>query len=356
MASETAVIFYSTIFLLTLSVLLGLCLLYLIFIYYQLYKLNIPSLHGRYSKVVIYIILLGSTYFLIYTPFSLIIPIYYTNINDGDNKYRYTFSVLATILTQITALIYPFLIVYRSWMVYFKIKWYIAIEDTSWSIFIDSSCKENNFYLKYYDKNKKHSSKIIFISWCILSVPALLFTFLGHQFNSITAIIYGLQYFVPMLTLSILLCKIPKYDDIFMIKTEIKLIIISSIITTICYGPFLVLNTMIPIYGAIILRLYTLIGPFCILYPHLYIPFKKFNFPKTIYSIKHYQHNLEMAQTIESSDSYQDTDKKNKFDFEECLKNPDGFIAFARHLNKDLPLKTSCFWWRYFNLNENLYQ
>ena len=57
-------------------------------------------------------------------------------------------------------------------MVYFEIKWNIAMEDTKWSVFIDKTNNEhNNFYLKNCNKNKKYAPKLVFITWCILVFP-----------------------------------------------------------------------------------------------------------------------------------------------------------------------------------------
>eukprot|EP01084_Bolivina_argentea_P151929 265117_1 len=107
----------------------------------QTNEMECPSSRGRYSHVVIWIVILGASYFLIYT--QLII---WTNTTD--------IIILFAILTQITALIYPFLISYRAWMIYFKIKWNVAVEDTEWHIFVDVNSKNKNFYLKYYAFNK----------------------------------------------------------------------------------------------------------------------------------------------------------------------------------------------------------
>eukprot|EP01084_Bolivina_argentea_P151928 265116_1 len=76
----------------------------------QTNEMECPSSRGRYSHVVIWIVIL--------------------------------------------ALIYPFLISYRAWMIYFKIKWNVAVEDTEWHIFVDVNSKNKNFYLKYYAFNK----------------------------------------------------------------------------------------------------------------------------------------------------------------------------------------------------------
>ena len=260
------------ILLLILSILFGIWLLHTIFIYYRLYKLEIPSLRGRYSHIVIWICILGASYFLIYTPFSIL------SFHYGLDDHLYFPYVINAILTQITALIYPFLIVYRSWMVYFKIRWMMAIEDTKWSIFIDQNAQQNNFYLRNYKKNRKYASKILSIMWALFTFLTLFFVFLGPSYANIALSLYGLQYFLPILMLTVLLCKIPKYDDIFHIKKEIKLIIIASLITTILYGPFLVIASLVPIWGQFILRIYALIGPFCILSPHFIFSISSLSF------------------------------------------------------------------------------
>ena len=313
--------------------------------------MNTPSLHGRYSKIVIYIICLGAAYFLIYTPFTLL-------ISNNSTKHQYLYSIISTILTQVTALIYPFLIVYRSWMVYFQIKWNIAIEDTKWSIFIDTTSKQNNFFLKHYETNKKYASKLIILIWSLFSIPALFFAFLN---SPIALIVYGLQYFTPILLLFILLCNIPNYDDHFMIKNEIKLVIIASIITTILYVPFLILQSIVPIYGIFLLRLYTLFGPFCILYPHVWYPLNKFNLPKTWCSLRMYRrtdalmNHLENTETGTQIDIDTENDKEPEFGLKECLQNKDGFLVFARHINKEFAIENILFLIEIYQFKQRLF-
>ena len=61
-----------------------------------------------------------------------------------------------------------------------------------------------------------------------ISIPTLFLAFINSPFiNGL----YALQYFIPVLTLAVLLCKLPKYHDIFFIKQEIDLIIMATLIT-----------------------------------------------------------------------------------------------------------------------------
>eukprot|EP01083_Nonionella_stella_P039835 108355_1 len=337
MSNET--LLFPWIILLTISISMGVWLLHSAWIYYQLMHMQIPSLRGRYSRVVIAIVILGASYFLIYHPWQIIL-FRFIQFNVSNVIPLRAYKVFLALLTVVTATIYPMIIVYRSWMVYFEIKWNMAIQDTKWSVFIDKNAHKNNWYLKHHETNKKYTSKIVAAIWFIFAIPSILCSFLGDEYSTFSLIFYGIQYFLPILMLTILLCKIPQYDDVFLIKNEIKMIIIASLITTVLYAPMLVLQAMIPFWGSVILFLYTLIGPFSILYPHLYFPFTKFNLPKTYYTLKRYSMTKDSLGT--ALPVRQNTDH-DSFGLKECMQNEDGFLVFTRHMNKEFAVENILF-------------
>ena len=224
----------------------------------------------------------------------------------------------------------------------------IAIEDTKWGIFIDTNY-DQNWFLKNYENNQKYASKIIFSIWALFTVPALMLAFIN---SPLLYVVWSIQYFLPPLTLAVLLCKIPKYDDVFYIKSEIKLIILACLGFTILYVPFMVLPTIgNQFIDELVLISVSIIGPFCILYSHLYLPFKKFNLPKTIWGFNAYLQTINLENTagysqsteLSNNISISTSQKVTDLTLNQCLRNEDGFLVFTRHINKEFAIENILF-------------
>eukprot|EP00484_Ammonia_sp_Unknown_P017222 CAMPEP_0197030480 /NCGR_PEP_ID=MMETSP1384-20130603/9708_1 /TAXON_ID=29189 /ORGANISM="Ammonia sp." /LENGTH=393 /DNA_ID=CAMNT_0042459841 /DNA_START=412 /DNA_END=1593 /DNA_ORIENTATION=- len=223
------------------------------------------------------------------------------------------------------------------------------MEDTEWSKFIDTH-SNRNWFLSHHEFNKKYTWRIFVAIWFILEMPALFLTILGDSYVDLLSLVYGVQYFAPVLFLAFLLCKMPTYDDVFFIRDEMKLILTAFLAMALFYAPAILL--LIWFHRAVfimsIVEVYALIGPFCIVYPHLYFPLKAFHLPKTLCALQQYRQELALKRVDgvhAAADHAVDKEmgSSGKFTLQQVLASADGFHAFTRYLNKEFAIENILF-------------
>eukprot|EP01084_Bolivina_argentea_P223848 378652_1 len=342
-------------FLLGTNIILGCVLIHYAYIYYTLYKVGVPAITGRYPKYVLLTTLIGIIHFLCAN--LIVIAIGNELLYPRFDKWE----VLYYIFAQISSLLFPILLSYRAWRVYFQIKWNVAVQDGEWHIFIDKNFKNNNWFITHYEWNKKYSFKICIFVWLCFAIPVIIFiSIFGVTVETaqIRLALVGTEGFLPFLFMLIIFLKIPKYDDVFKVRREIKIVLFLNVIGFLLYvSVSMIVPPDVGTWNQIALISIAIVIPFGDLIIQILYPLYNFNLPVTICSVKYFTKHLytnhslvtELSMHSKSSNSTINIKEMNKSNCnnvslqKKVLSDDNGLLAFARHVNKEFAIETIMF-------------
>eukprot|EP01084_Bolivina_argentea_P292109 502121_1 len=310
--------------------------------FYRLWKLNIRAISIRRPKCVILFSILCCIGLYIRFPLQLFLSINTKKGHLFDQLFGFQ-----TLLSFISFVGVIYIIVYKTWVVYYDIKCAQSLQDAQWIHHIDTTTAAGNDE-SWYIMNRKTfgNSKYVII---ILLIPWLLFTTVGttagfifgrHKIVHISSLI---SCFIPICILFVLSLKLPKYDDYYKLRKETK---ISSTATVICLCGGLIgfASQKEPGSWAWLILNFTMSTIiFVLVLFGLYAVFIAFNFPTLpcfVYKLKD-EIMLEKNMNVNVQMDVQiDVNNCTLFDI---FKDYELFTLFARHLCKEFAVEMLLF-------------
>eukprot|EP01084_Bolivina_argentea_P019901 37008_1 len=300
---------------------------------YCYYKLkHIDAIKSRRPNV---ILLTGYLYFidLMVKPTLLLsangqIPMFFGFVG---NVWMFIIFILTVVLSM-------YLLVYRGYITYFKIKWNLALADVKWRLYIDPT--EQNWFLA--NKNKwGNGRRILIILMCFyipFSAIAIIRALTG--FDNIARYILVLNMLIIITFGLILYCKFPSFDDIWHVGKEIKISMISLVCLVLTY---LVVNAILSVEFPDPIGVITVyISAICSLALNIGTMkwvFIKHGLPSNIYSLYIYLHTSNKTAIISHSNIDRSNIENKSFKFKDVLEDEHFFNLFARHLSKEFSIE-----------------
>eukprot|EP01084_Bolivina_argentea_P066875 121929_1 len=311
---------------------IGLIILNWTLTFYKLTQLNVDSLLMRRPKSV----LLFGIVMCIGTLFR--IPIFSAFIYNGIGYFKGS-EIIVNITLHCTTLATLYILVFRTYLVYYDMKFSEALQDQKWINHIDTSSQHKNWFIQNRNTygNSKNVAVTLSIIWCMYMIFGTIFTILNSSTFRVIAI--ALTTFTALTLLSILAYKLPKFEDIWALREETrKLCIIMVSMTIIFFALRFILNQE---PGTIEQNIITAFHIFLLFIPSYFSflwVFKKFHLPHYSCSVIHYNPMNELSLQMRVSETVMSTSSKeihkqnndpllrNMFEDDEWMK------LFARHL------------------------
>eukprot|EP01084_Bolivina_argentea_P099225 178367_1 len=315
--------------------------------FYILYRKNIKQICLRYPKAVILSGLCFSTQLCITSPLGILI----NGILLHEGERYIALDIFYSILNQLSLGGMSYMFAYRVFMIYFDIKWNLALQDSEWQLHIDANLQQNNSWFIRKKKtfgNSKTCGLILFVVWLIFFISYITAVLInGLQKNQqIRYTIVTIQWLIPLIFFIIISCKLPKFNDIYLIRKEIKTIVITWIL-------YLVIGTIIGLFigadhgtwGYAFAHLRGGIWMTILCYIQFPWIFKQFDLPTNIFAM---YINFRRVNDMNNMDKFMistPNDVKNgtKTTCFNILKDDTGFRAFANYLSKSWAIENLLF-------------
>eukprot|EP01084_Bolivina_argentea_P319715 554564_1 len=341
-----------------ISILLGLLIINWYITFITLYKRNTQQICVRYPKAVILSGICFSIQACISTPLAIILN---GIVYDADPSKRYVFlDVIYAKAVQFGVQAMPYFLIYRAYMLYFDIRWNLALQDSQWQIHIDPSLKQNWFLSnrKSFGSRKK-CAVFLFSIWFFYFIANTIFLiangFSIQKNKDVRMLLTTPQtYVVPFIFFIIILCKLPEFNDIYLVRKEIKysiliwflwLIInaISGLIDRITGGSGTSAAYGTITYGLTHLRISFLSVTICYLLFHWTA--KKFHLPTNVFSLWSYNDNAILLDQYSVPNKRQTSISigSEKITYLNILKDTVGFRYFTNHLSKSWAIENVLF-------------
>ena len=213
----------------------------------------------------------------------------------------------AYILTNILTLFAqsaPFhIFTYRAYMVYFDIKWSLAMKDQEWRLHIDPH--EKNWFLRHKNTfgNHKFVGFTLFIHWSLWLIIVTVASFVFNDLR-LSRIAIGGPGIISIICDFIIYLKFPKFDDLFGISDEITLTIQMEVYgISLYYILFTVVNAEFYTIEYALVGALGAITFFGLMMAVLFYPLKRFDYPACPCNAKAFFDAVADEETFESNHS-----------------------------------------------------
>eukprot|EP01084_Bolivina_argentea_P087395 157841_1 len=259
--------------------------------------------------------------------------------------------MILTLLSFFTSLSPYYMFTYRTYMVYFDIKFIQALEDNKWRLHIDPN--ETNWYLKHRNTwgNSNRVFLLLFSNWLFWLIITTISMILNNfQTSKISAMSILLCVLMPTIVDLIVYFKFPKFNDIWAISKEALMIVRFELINIFLYSLLqFVISPQNYTIEYILLPSFAAIFIFGYIYVIIYFPLKIFHLPTIPCIASKYKFSDDFKQqTMLDSDNELSMNSMNSINFksevsiqrkgsktmslQEILKDKHGFNEFARYL------------------------
>eukprot|EP01083_Nonionella_stella_P059549 155814_1 len=222
------------------------------FVSYYLFKFNQNKdemiIFKRYANIVIYINILVLVYLLIDRPMEMLVLI------SPLREQRLYYLGTMWNLTYLAPYFVIWLFLARFWLMFYDLKHAKSTANSRWKLYLDPALVEGDFWTKYHLLGSmKYTLMIAFILWFLTTllwfIPSQMSLHIDYWDNGplITAatMMIGLVHLICCVFCSVIWCKTPRISDVFHLRYELKLLIISFWVTVVWFITLLVIEYMI---------------------------------------------------------------------------------------------------------------
>eukprot|EP01084_Bolivina_argentea_P252271 423405_1 len=328
------------IYILTLiAVTMGIFVINWVFTFYKLWSsLQLKAISIRKPKSVLLFGILCTLSLIVRNPLQFFFSL--------DDVIYYKMYSIQYILLHMTSMAMVYILVYRTWMVYYDIKWNLALEDEQWQSQINTNTLKPSWYIKNRQtfRNATYVSIILFIPWFLICSIGIISVLLTGKKTSISLFCHATNLLIPIILLTILTCKMPTYNDYYKLRQETKLL---SILSIICFIGVIFLGIVLKAVPGewkwIFMQLFHISLLFVLCIISYYWVLKQFNLPTIYCRLSQYKpsHNLEMMRSKSDIEANKSTNMN--LNLIDVLKDDELFKYYARHLSKEFAIESLLF-------------